>query len=111
MCFTTLFYIVSWRDERFGLPMDCFRGHVLLELQAPLTSKHKQTHFTYEVSAYSIFCSSIRTPGPWGPSINDIASLEGGRGGQTDDMGRYEGVRVKENPILSIQDQQIIIFS
>ena len=46
-----------------------------------------------------------------GPSINDVASLEGGRGGQIDDMGRYEGVGVKENPISSIQDWQIVIFS
>ena len=42
-----------------------------------------------------------------GPSINDVASLEGGRRGQIDDMGRYEGVGVKENPISSIQDRQI----
>ena len=28
-----------------------------------------------------------------GPSINDVASLEGGRGGQIDDMGQYEGGR------------------
>ena len=28
-----------------------------------------------------------------GPSINDVASLEGGRGGQIDNMGRYEGGR------------------
>ena len=28
-----------------------------------------------------------------GPSINDVASLEGGRGGQIDDMGWYEGGR------------------
>ena len=26
-----------------------------------------------------------------GPSINDVASLEGGRGSQIDDMGQYEG--------------------
>ena len=28
-----------------------------------------------------------------GPSINDVASLEGGRGSQIDDMGQYEGGR------------------
>ena len=37
--------------------------------------------------------------------------FRGVEGGQIDDMGRYEGVGVKENPISSIQDWQIIIFS
>ena len=45
-----------------------------------------------------------------GPSINDVASLEGGRGGQIDDMGRYEGGRCQKNPISSIQNWQIMIF-
>ena len=45
-----------------------------------------------------------------GPSINDVASLEGGGGGQIDDMGRYEGGRCQKNPISSIQNWQIMIF-
>ena len=39
-----------------------------------------------------------------GPSINDVASFEGGRGVQIDDIGRYEGGRCQKNTISSIQD-------
>ena len=49
MCFTTLFYIVSWRDERFGLPMDCFRVHVLLELQ-PSKVAHNRPIFFFSIA-------------------------------------------------------------
>ena len=55
-----------------------------------------------------LFCYKLIWPK--GPSINNVASLEGGRGGRIDDMGQYEGVCLKENPISSIQDWQIMIF-
>ena len=45
-----------------------------------------------------------------GPSINDVASLEGGRGAKLRIWGNMRGVGVKENPISSIQDWQIMIF-
>ena len=46
-----------------------------------------------------------------GPSINDVASLEGGRGAKLTIRGYMRGVGVKENPTSSIQDWQITSFS
>ena len=37
----------------------------------------------------------------WGPSINDVASLEGGGGVKLTIWGDMRGVGVKENPISS----------
>ena len=39
-----------------------------------------------------------------GPSINDVASLEGGGGVKLTISGDMRGVGVKENPMLSIQE-------
>ena len=40
-----------------------------------------------------------------GPSINDVACLEGGRGVKLTIWGDMRGVGVKENPISSINDK------
>ena len=41
-----------------------------------------------------------------GPSINDVASLKGGRGVKLTTWGDMRGVGLKENSILSIQDSK-----
>ena len=45
-----------------------------------------------------------------GLSINNVASLEGGRGAKLMIWGDMREVGVKENPISSIQYWQIMIF-
>ena len=59
------------------------------------------------ICTFILYYKQIRSKGP---SINDVASLEGGRGAKLTIWGDMRGVGVKENPTSSIQDWQITIF-